>query len=106
MTRDVGEVHEILTEFKKQFPKVYEKHEALGQEIHENAGPLPEKTRWLIKLAISGACGHERALETHILKSKAAGATEAEIKHALLLLVSTVGFPAFMTAYSVLARTL
>lgn len=95
------DVHEVFTTFKEEFPLVHDKEEALGEEIHERSGPLPEKVRWLLKIAISGASGHRLALETHILKGREAGLTEAEIKHALLLLVPTVGFPAFMEAYSI-----
>jgi 4-carboxymuconolactone decarboxylase len=73
----------------------------LGKEVHENGGPLTEKSRWLIKIAISGACNHKRALETHIRRAKAAGVAEDEIKHALLLLIPTAGFPAFMKSYTV-----
>ncbi len=98
------DLHEIFTIFKKEFPHLYEEHEALGREIHEKSGPLPEKVRWLIKIAISGASRHWIALETHLRKGKEAGLTEAEIKHALLLLIPTVGFPAFMEAYSVVKR--
>jgi len=95
------DIHETLTVLKKEFPKVYEAHEALGKEIHEESGPIPEKTRWLIKIAISGAAGHRLSLETHIAKGRKAGLTDAEIKQALLLLIPTVGFPTFMEAYSV-----
>ena len=98
------DIHETFTQFKTEFPQVFEKHEALGREIHEMAGPLSKNTRWLIKIAISGACNHKRALETHIRKAKAAGVADDEIKHALLLLIPTAGFPAFMKAYSVFMR--
>ncbi|MGD2253009.1 MAG: carboxymuconolactone decarboxylase family protein [Anaerolineales bacterium] len=93
--------HELYAQFKERFPEVDAKHQDLGQEIHVNAGPLPEKTRWLMKMAISGACKHQRALETHIRKAKAAGVGEQEILHGLLLLIPTAGFPVFMEAYSV-----
>jgi alkylhydroperoxidase/carboxymuconolactone decarboxylase family protein YurZ len=96
------DVHKIFSQFKEEFPKIHEKHEALGKEVHEKGGPLSENSRWLIKIAISGACNHKRALETHIRKAKAAGLEEAEIKHALVLLIPTAGFPAFMKAYTVL----
>jgi alkylhydroperoxidase/carboxymuconolactone decarboxylase family protein YurZ len=96
------DMHQIFTRFKVEFPEVYNKHEALGKEIHEKAGPLGESSRWLIKIAISAACNHKRALETHIKKAQSAGVTDAEIKHTLLLLIPTVGFPMFMKAYSVL----
>jgi alkylhydroperoxidase/carboxymuconolactone decarboxylase family protein YurZ len=94
-------VHKIFSQFKEEFPEIHEKHEALGREVHEKGGPLDEKSRWLIKIAISGACNHKRALETHIRKAMAAGIDEAEIKHALVLLIPTAGFPAFMKSYAV-----
>ena len=97
-------IHKIFTTFKKEFPRVYSGHEALGKEIHENSGPLPEKIRWLIKIAVSGASQHPIALETHIMKAKDAGVTDEEIMHALLLLIQTTGFPTFMEAYSVFKK--
>ena len=98
------DIHDIFTKFKKDFPKVYSDHKALGKEIHENSGPLPEKVRWLIKIAVSGASQHPIALETHIMKAKEAGVSGDEIKHALLLLIQTAGFPTFMEAYSVFKK--
>jgi AhpD family alkylhydroperoxidase len=95
------DMHEAFTMFKKEFPTIHEAHEALGKEINEKAGPLPEKCRWLIKVAVSAASGHSLALETHIAKAREAGATDAEIKHALLLIIQTAGYPTFMEAYSV-----
>ena len=50
------DIHQIFTRFKAEFPEVYARHEALGKEVHKNAGPLGEKSRWLIKIAISAAC--------------------------------------------------
>jgi AhpD family alkylhydroperoxidase len=94
------DIHEIFTAFKNDFPKVFDGHENLGKVIHEESGPLPEKTRWLIKIAVSGASGHTIALETHIAKARESGVTEEEIKHALLLVIQTTGFPMFMEAYS------
>ena len=98
------DLHEIFTVFKKDFPEIYQRHEALGKKIHEEGGPLPEKVRWLVKVAVSGASRHLLALETHIAKARKAGATEDEIKHALLLLIQTAGFPSFMEAYSTYKR--
>jgi len=95
------DVHEIFTRFKKDFPKIYAAYEALGQEIHERSGPLDERVRWLLKIAVSAASGHTVALETHIKKGKEAGLNDGEIMHALLMLIQTVGFPRFMGAYRV-----
>jgi len=95
------DIHDAFKRFKSEFPAINKVHEELGREIHERSGPLPEKTRWLMKVAISGASGHRIALETHIAKAREAGATDAEILHTLLLIIQTTGFPTFMEAYSV-----
>jgi 4-carboxymuconolactone decarboxylase len=99
------DLHEIFTVFKNNYPDIYQGHEALGKAIHES-GPLPPRMRRLIKVAMSGASRHNRALETHISAAREAGATEDEIKHTLLLLIQTVGFPTFMEAYSVYEKKL
>lgn len=98
----MDDIHAIFSNFKESYPDVYKAHETLGRLVHERSGPLPDKTRWLLKIAISAASNHKIALETHILKAKEAGVTEEEIMHALLLLIPTTGFPNFMEAYSVL----
>jgi len=95
------DLHKMFSEFKKDFPTVHAGYEPLRTEIHTEGGPLPEKTRWLLKIVVSGASRHVSALETHIAKGREAGLTDAEIKHALLLLLQTTGFPTFMEAYSV-----
>ena len=95
------DIHELFTHFKEEFPLVDSKYEELGRTIHEESGPLQEKNRWLIKVAISAAARHFKSLEVHLSKAKEAGATAEEIKHTLLLLIPTTGFPTFMEAYSV-----
>ena len=95
------DLHKIFTVFKKEFPKAWSHYEALGREIHENGGPLPEKVRWLIKVAVSAATQHNLSLETHVTKAREAGATDDEIKHALLMVMQTTGFPMFMESYSI-----
>jgi hypothetical protein len=35
----------------------------------------------------------DSAVETHIVRAREAGATEEEIKHVLLLIIQTTGFP-------------
>lgn len=97
-------IHEMFARFKEDFPQVYVGHEELGVEIHQKSGPLPEKTRWLLKIVISGASRHLSALETHIAKGREVGLSDDEIKHALLLLMQTSGFPTFMEAYTVFKK--
>ena len=94
------DVHEMLTIFKAEFPGLYERIEASGHALHEQGGPLDERMRALLKVAISAASHHQRALETHVVAAREAVLTEAEIVHALLLVIPTCGFPTFMEAYS------
>ena len=98
------DLHRVFTLFKEQFPDVAKLEAALGHEIHERGGPLSEETRWLIKIAVSAATGHSRALETHVERAREAGVGEEAIFHALLLVIPTCGFPTFMEAYSVLRK--
>ena len=95
------DLHKMFSELKKDFPEVDLRYEMLGKEIHEKSGPLSDKVRWLIKIATSGASNHLTALETHIAKAREAAVTEEEIKHTLLMLITTTGFPTFMESYSV-----
>lgn len=99
------DLHPIFGRFRAEFPEIQRREAELGREIHEHGGPLPEKTRWLVKVAASAATRHHRALETHLAKAREAGATEEEILHVLLLLISTCGFPTCMEAYSVLQES-
>jgi alkylhydroperoxidase/carboxymuconolactone decarboxylase family protein YurZ len=54
-----------------------------------------------LRRRITTSNNHKRALETHIRKAKAAGITDEEVKHALVLLIPTAGFPTFMKSYAV-----
>ena len=87
-------------QFKARFPEILQRNEELGQFIHEQGGPLDDKTRWLIKLGISAASRHQTGVATHAKRAREAGATEEEINHALLLVIPTCGFPTFMEAYN------
>jgi 4-carboxymuconolactone decarboxylase len=89
----------LFAEFKDEHPEIFEKNEALGEFIHQQGGPLEDKTRWLVKLGISAATRHQNAVGTHVARARDAGASEEEILHALLLVIPTCGFPTFMEAY-------
>lgn len=77
---------------KSNFPEVLEAVENLGSTVRQ-AGPLDKKTTELIQLAVAAATGSTGAVHSHARRALAAGAERQEIEHALLVLVSTVGFP-------------
>jgi AhpD family alkylhydroperoxidase len=83
--------------FKKDHGRVWQAYEKLGTAAAED-GPLDAKTRELIKLGMTAASRSESALHSHIHRALEAGATPDEIRHALILGVTTLGFPAMMTA--------
>ena len=87
--------------FREKHKGIFEAYENFGHQLHEKGGPLDEKTRWLIKVAISAASQYEYALKTHIEKALAVGCTEEEIEHAILLVAPSAGFPKTMSALMV-----
>ena len=74
------------------FGSVMQAHQRLGQEL-QAAGPLDAKTAHLIQLAAAAASRSEGAVHSHVRRALTAGAAQAEIHHALILLASTIGFP-------------
>jgi AhpD family alkylhydroperoxidase len=84
-------------QFKKSQAKVWKAYDKLGAAAGE-AGPLPPKTRELIKLGMAAAAKSESAVQSHTHRALEAGATPAEIEHAVVLGVTTLGFPAMMAA--------
>ncbi len=48
-----GKRTENFVYFKAMHTDVYKAYEAFGKVVHEQGGPIEEKTRWLIKVAIS-----------------------------------------------------
>lgn len=73
--------------------------ENLGKTA-SGSGPIDEKTAHLIQLAASASVKSEGAVHSHIRRALDAGATPEEIYHTLILLTSTIGFPAVAAAVS------
>jgi alkylhydroperoxidase/carboxymuconolactone decarboxylase family protein YurZ len=82
-----------------EFGNVLEAHQAFGKELHQ-AGPLDEKTAQLIQLAGAASVRSEGAVHSHAKRALKAGAEKAEIYHSIILLASTIGFPAASAALS------
>lgn len=84
---------------KKRHPELFDAVESLGKSA-KRAGPIEEKHAHLIQLAAAAATRSEGAVHSHTRRARDAGASVEEIHHALLLLVSTIGFPGVMAALS------
>ena len=79
-------------QFVEKYPDVWDAHQKLTLACAE-AGPLDRKTRELIKVAISGTAHQETALQRHTIMAVKEGASEIEVYQAILLMITTVGFP-------------
>lgn len=79
------------------FPDVLTAVENLGTTVRE-AGPIDKKTSELIQLAVAAASQSTGSVHSHTRRALQAGASEKEIYHTLLLLVSTIGFPKIAAA--------
>ena len=84
---------------KAKFPEVLSAVENLGTTVRD-AGPIDKKTSELIQLAVAAAAQSTGSVHSHTRRAIQAGATEDEIYHTLLLLVSTIGFPKVAAALS------
>lgn len=77
---------------RKRHREFVEAVEELGQAV-KRAGPLDGKTAQLIQLAAAAAIRSEGSVHSHVRRAREAGASPEEIRHALVLLTSTIGFP-------------
>jgi len=85
--------------FEKSYPTIMKAVEALG-EATQSAGPLDNKTRALVKLAIAIGAAREGAVHSHTRRALEAGCKPDELRHVVVLAISTIGFPATMAATS------
>jgi alkylhydroperoxidase/carboxymuconolactone decarboxylase family protein YurZ len=85
--------------FRKSYPDAWKAFQQLGQKCHE-AGPLDECTRRLIKIGIAVAAQSEGAVHSAVRQARAAGVSSSAIRHAVLLSMTTIGFPRTMAALS------
>jgi len=98
-TEPKGKLPGTFKQFCAKFPELAKAHEAMTDAAFA-AGPLDEKTCLLIKIGISLGAGLETAVKSHVRRATEAGASEAEIEQAILLAMTTAGFPRTVAAWS------
>ena len=99
------ELPEPFQRLRDEHPTVHQAYEALAKAVHES-GPLDERTRRLVKLAISVGARLEGAVRSHTWQAKEAGITEAEIDQVVLLSLTTIGLPSMVAARTWVASAL
>ncbi|GMU95582.1 carboxymuconolactone decarboxylase family protein [Ignavibacterium album] len=95
----MSQVPKRFQKFTEDYPDVAKAYEQLGDAVHQ-AGPLDEKTRALIKLAISTSARLEGSVHSHTRKALKAGCTAEEMRQVALLSLPTIGLPSMMAALS------
>ena len=89
-----------LQAFERKFPEIWKRYHALRDGC-DRFGPLPPKTRELIKICIEVARKRHGGLVAHITRAKRAGASSKEIYHAMILAAPLVGIPDILDAFVV-----
>ncbi len=83
--------------FIDSYPQLGEAYENLALACHD-AGPLNEKERRLVKLGIAIGEQSEGGIKSHARRALDEGATVEEVRHAVLLAMTTIGFPGMIAA--------
>lgn len=90
---------------REEFPEVAAAHDRLGEAVHR-AGPLDDKARRLIKLALAIGAGSQATVQAQTRKALEAGITDEELGHVALLAWTTLGVPAAVAGYSWITEVL
>jgi alkylhydroperoxidase/carboxymuconolactone decarboxylase family protein YurZ len=88
---------DVYRSFRDRFPPVASALDALGRTT-EQAGPLDARTQRLVKLGIAIGTLADGAVRSNVRKALAEGATADDIRHVVVLAITTAGFPAAIAA--------
>jgi alkylhydroperoxidase/carboxymuconolactone decarboxylase family protein YurZ len=83
--------------FIGSYPELAKAYEDLALACH-NAGPLPEGVRRLVKLGIAIGEQSEGGIKSHARRALEGGATVEDVRHTVLLALTTIGFPGMIAA--------
>jgi 4-carboxymuconolactone decarboxylase len=95
-----------MPKFPQQYTNIMTRYKGVMKSLDtlgkatKAAGPLNKKTSELVQLAAAAAIRSEGSVHSHARRALAAGARPEEIRHALVLLTSTIGFPTVSAALS------
>jgi alkylhydroperoxidase/carboxymuconolactone decarboxylase family protein YurZ len=92
----------FIDEFQEKHPAVWEAFTNLGDACH-HSGPLDEKTRRLVKLALSIALRHEGGVHSATRRAIESGVSPDEMEHVAMLAITTIGWPASSAAMTWIA---
>lgn len=99
MTTKPGKLPGRYLQFQQAHPEVFAAYDQLGKAASAG-GPLQQKEVALVKLALAAGARLEGAVHSHCRRALEAGVTPDEIRHVIILSVTTVGFPSMMATLS------
>lgn len=76
----------------RRHPKVWEAYSALG-EACATEGPLTDRERRLVKLALALGAGSEGAVHSHVRRGRDDGIEPEALRQVALLAIGVLGFP-------------
>jgi alkylhydroperoxidase/carboxymuconolactone decarboxylase family protein YurZ len=82
-----------VDEFRNRYPHIWDSFATLASKCHEEGGPLDEKSRRLVKLALAVGAGHEGAVHSATRRALEAGLSPDALYHVGVLAITTVGWP-------------
>ena len=85
-------------DFIMRFPEIAQAWETVSEA--GTKGPLNDKTKRLIKLAVSIGASREGAVRASVRKALAMGITKEEIEQIIALAVGTIGFPGTVAVFT------
>jgi alkylhydroperoxidase/carboxymuconolactone decarboxylase family protein YurZ len=95
----MNKVPNTFQKFVNKNPQIASAYERLSDEC-QKAGPLNERERALAKLGIAAGSHMEGSVHSQVRKALDIGLTPNEIRHAIMLGLTAIGFPRMMAALS------
>jgi alkylhydroperoxidase/carboxymuconolactone decarboxylase family protein YurZ len=83
--------------FAKRYPEIAASYEGLRVEVNA-AGPLTNRDRALVKVAVSVGMGKRAGAYAHLRKAVDAGLSREQLEHVALLALPTIGLPSSISA--------
>ncbi|MBX9880166.1 MAG: carboxymuconolactone decarboxylase family protein [Candidatus Obscuribacterales bacterium] len=95
----MSKLPKAFMDFQKDYKEVFDSYDQLGNAA-KKAGPLSKREIALVRLATAAGARLEGAVHAHCRRALDEGLTAAEIRQAMILGVTTLGFPSMMANLS------
>ena len=99
MADDPNKLPGTYREIASKFPSLTDAHDQMSRAA-EQAGPLSAREQALVKIGMCVGAGLESALRSHVRRAAQLGISREEIEHAIMLGMTTCGFPRAASAYA------